>query len=617
MSNSLDILLLPVLILVFTVLGRRVFKLTRIGFSSFIEEMVFSFGLGAGIIALLTLGVGFLGGLRRWVFYLLTFGLLGVLILDVKAILIDGIRWVRAKREWLGKFESMLVIILVLHFFFTFVCALVPRTHWDSLAHHLLVPKIYIQSGRILSMFSPGGQFIEQSNYPSNMEMLLMFGMLLKSDVLATLISWSVSVFLALSVYSLGRQFLSPRASLIAMAIVYCSPIVTTYAAYTFVDLGVALFLVLAISAILKWRHTGSNRLLVVSGIYAGLCAGTKYTGLPLIPVAGAVILLVTILERREFISGMKYSIVFAVIALAVSAPWYIKSYLYVGNPVYPFLAGIFGGENIPPGYSKHAASTPWKGFDDYATWYNLLLNYIRFPWDLTMMRGPFNRLSSIGPLYLLFIPPLLFIRKIDRRVKYLLFFGLFGLSIIFALGQRPRYMFPFVPPLAVVASYSISRIVKDGGFMKRASLSILAAAMVINLILALALAVIKGPVVIGLESREDYILKMLPNHGAISFINNNLPGSARILSTDPRLYYCDRSFVYDAAAIDYRGLGGDETKLLEALRRLRVSHVMLMPGWGTLRSGPALELYKKLADQGRLRGLFAGNGLVVLEIKG
>ena len=91
---AFDVLILFTLILIFAALGRRVFKFAGVEFSSFVEEVVFSFGLGAGIIALLTLSMGLLGGLRRWVFYILTFGSLGVLILDVKYMILGAVRWV-------------------------------------------------------------------------------------------------------------------------------------------------------------------------------------------------------------------------------------------------------------------------------------------------------------------------------------------------------------------------------------------------------------------------------------------------------------------------------------------------------------------------------------------
>jgi 4-amino-4-deoxy-L-arabinose transferase-like glycosyltransferase len=607
-----DVLLLFILILVFVALGKRVFKLTKTEFSSFVEEIVFSFGLGTGIIALLTLGIGLVGGLKSWIFYILTFGLLGVLIFDVKNILLDAIRWVRAKRGKPRPLEATLLIIVGLNLFFTFFNALGPPTDWDSLGHHLLVPDIYIRNSRIFNMFSPVSWSIIQSNYPSNMEMLFMLGMLLKSDVLATLIAWSVTIFLALSVYSFSRQFFSSRTSLIAMAILYCSPAIAVYATYTLVDTGVAIFALLALYAAFKCIHSMDHKFLVFSGIYAGFSAGTKYTGLPVVLVVGLLILMMSALERRRLMIGVKYMLLFGLIALAVAAPWYIKNYVYTLNPVYPFFAKILGGEYIPPGAAGHAISTGWKGADDYSTWYGLLLSYIRFAWDLTMMRGEFSKPASIGPLYLLFIPCLIFFRNIDRRIKYLLFHGLLGLAVIFALAQRPRYMFPFVPPLAIVASYSVCRISGYDGLIKRISLFILVAAMILNMSLDLFYIRHRSPVVLGLESRHEHISRTVIGHEVILYINKNLPDSARVLSTDPRLYYCERQCIYDGAIMGYESFQGDEMKLLGKLKGLNISHILLNPAFfsDSRRGSAPLELYRKLFDRGKLRGIFAKKGL-------
>ena len=728
-----DIPILFILILVFTALGRRVFKFAGMEFSSFVEEVVFSFGLGAGIVALLTLGIGFLGGLKRWVFYILTFGLLGVLILDVKYMVLGAVRWIRAKRARLQPLEIVLLVILGLHFLLTLFGALAPQMEWDSLGHHLTVSKIYIQNDRIFNMSPTQGWFVGESNYPSNMEMLFMLGMLLRSDVLATLIAWSVAAFLALSVYSFSRchelrspttielqagmpalpghsfsnegelthdnenaflncrqgclrsqgyfqsrQSFSIRTGLIAMSIVYCSSIVSVHATFDTVDLGVAFFGLLALYAAFRWIHSADYRFLIFSGVYAGFCAGTKYTGVPVILVLGFLILLLSVLERKRFVPGFGYILLFGLIALAAASPWYIKNYVFTGNPVYPFFAKILGGRNLPPGVAGHCLSTPWKGLDDYKSWYNMLLGYMRFPWDLTMMRSEYARAPSIGPLYLIFIPCLIFVRNVDRKIKYLLFYGLFGLTIVFGVAQQTRYMFPFIVPLAVVAAYSIYRIcggdegmidgsgyarippnpplvkggidsslVKGGidtplencekfhhrgtenteegrrkmillppilgsgilpgdSLLKGVSIFILVAAMVFNILMLLNITSIKAPVVMGIESRRDYLSKVLTNHEAVLYINENLPDSSRVMSFDPRVYYCNVPCVYDGAVMDYGAFQDDEMRMLEELKRLNISHVLLSWNSPTFGGNPgAVNLYRKLIEQGKLRGVF------------
>ncbi|MFC1716708.1 ArnT family glycosyltransferase [Candidatus Poribacteria bacterium] len=621
-----DILFLLILLLALTALGRRLLKFAKVEFCSFIEEIVFSFGLGAGLIALLTLGIGFIGGFKRGIFYLLTFGLLGILILDVKAIIFGAGKWFKdfVKRfKWLS-FDGALLAILLLTFLFTFICALAPQTSFDSLVHHLTVPKIYIQNGEIFNMSPDHGWYVMESNYPSNMEMLFTVGMLLGSDILTILISWALSIFLALSVYSLSRQFLSLRASLIAMMILYCAPMVATHAFSNDVDIGVAFFGLLALFAVFKWIYSGDHRFLLLSGVYAGFCAGTKYTGLPVVLVLALFIVLLSILERKSVIVGAKYMVLFGAIAFALAAPWYIKNYLYTGNPVYPFFAGIFTRENSPSAYSGHTVSTPWKGVDDYTHWYSLLLSYIQFPWDLTMMKSTFNqKVSSIGPLYLLFIPCLLFVRKIERRIKYLLLYGLTGLLIVFAVAQRVRYMFPFIPPLAIVAAYSLLRISEYDQILKKVFYSIMVVAMLFNISMMWDYTSPKLPIVLEIQYRKSYLSRYLGSYTAALYAKEHLPDSARILSTDPRGYYFTVPLVDHRNTIDYASIDNIEDEemrpmeLLKQMKALNISHVLTHDRVVFAVFSPERNSYYiKLAEQGKLGRIFKAGFVTLYEVR-
>ena len=61
--------------------------------------------------------------------------------------------------------------------------ALLPPTDWDGLFYHLTGPKLYLQAGQIV-----GGIDIPHLNFPSLMEMLFTWAMLLRSDIAAKLL---------------------------------------------------------------------------------------------------------------------------------------------------------------------------------------------------------------------------------------------------------------------------------------------------------------------------------------------------------------------------------------------------------------------------------------------
>ncbi|MBD3184966.1 hypothetical protein GF312_21970, partial [Candidatus Poribacteria bacterium] len=564
--------------------------------------------------------IGLLGGLKAWIFYILLLILLAVSVFDIKYIIINSVKLLLSfvkKLNW-KSVEAVLLAVIILHFLFAFICCLAPQTDWDSQVHHILVPKVFLNEGKIWNVKISDDWFFVGFNYPSNMEMLFTLGMLLSSDILATLIAWSVSVFLAIGVYSLSRQYYSFRLSLFAAVIAYCCPLVILHSTANTVDIGVAFFALLALYAALKWLDSEDSRFIILSGIYAGLCAGTKYTGLIVFFVLALFIALWSLIEHKKRLKFVNPFLLFCLVSVMVLSPWYIKNYVYTGNPVYPFFAKIIGGRGLPPTALKHGASTAWKGFDDYENWYSLILSYLRFPWDLTMLNSSFHKPgNSIGVLYLLFIPCLVFMRKVDRKIKHILLYSLMGLTIVFGLAQRPRYMFQFIPPLAVVASYSIYRLSEKDIVIKRVCALIITFAVLFNLLLIMGLAYIRLPVVFGINSKDEYLSKRMEGYyNAILYINKNLSDDNRIISNDLRFYYCEVPCIRDSNVIDYNILQGDEDRLLERLRELKVTHVLVNVNFGTFRQQSVRNIYDKIIHKGRLREIFSRNEISFYEIK-
>ena len=76
--------------------------------------------------------------------------------------------------------------------------------------------------------------------------------------------------------------------------------------------------------------------LLALAAILMGFALSVKT--LALIPLALSVVLLVS---AR---AGWQRAALFAGIAVAVGSPFYLKSWVVTGNPVYPFGYRLFGG---------------------------------------------------------------------------------------------------------------------------------------------------------------------------------------------------------------------------------------------------------------------------------
>jgi len=86
------------------------------------------------------------------------------------------------------------------------------------------------------------------------------------------------------------------------------------------------------------WRETRSTAWVILAGAFAGLAAGTKYTGLVWVALAGTPVLVQALRDRDPLLP-----VWFGLACAAGFAPMYIRNMYYTGNPVWPFLPQLFG----------------------------------------------------------------------------------------------------------------------------------------------------------------------------------------------------------------------------------------------------------------------------------
>jgi hypothetical protein len=170
------------------------------------------------------------------------------------------------------------------------------------------------------------------------------------------------------------------------------------------------------------------------------------------------------------------------------------------------------------------------------------------------------------------------------------------------------------VPVLAVVAAAGAQRLASLGRALSRVGPPVVTGMLTILLGLNLPffieahdndrwrsgfwLAHVMGPlpvnVVIGAESREQYLQRRVPSYGAWRFINNHLPAEALILTfSGGDHYYAERRRLWsDATAarpLTWAAMAGSEETVREDLKRSGVTHVLF--DRRQLASGGAKEL--------------------------
>ena len=494
-----------------------------------IETIVFSFALGLGFISFL---VFFLGLLH------ILFLKLVILILILTTLVSSKSAYSFIKSNLLlsydfkilysSKLRILLTVLVSLSLLMTLIGAVAPAKGNDALVYHLSDAKYFAQHHMVT--FIP---YTSTSIWPYFMQMFFTLGMLFDNPLLAKLFHYAMALFGGFAVYSFGRRYINREVASLAAAIFYLTPGVFTQATYAYIDVGWAFYTFIGFYAILLRDSSSERRLLIFAGVMCGIAADTKYIGL-ITPVAIGLILIIKGFLHRENYKDLTNSFtLFTITVLVVIFPYYIRPYLYTGNPLYPFYVKYIGesGWYVPSGF----------GMD------RNLINLIVSPWYLTYYPGKTfgGNESQLGPIFLAFLPALFFLRRKGKPILLIsIFVGIFYCLWFFKFPAA-RYILPIIPFLALLSGYivwAIDNRSKYFGYLIKTVFSIF---LVLNFGLCIyynreELAFfLKGANVEGYLAKQDRSSKIF------QYINKNTPPTSKILLVNEiRDFYLDRNHI-------------------------------------------------------------------------
>jgi hypothetical protein len=514
--------------------GRLVSGTTRSDKGPASERLLVDASLGLGLLSLVFFALSALQLLRflipAFAVLLVALGAMraGSVLSDVSAVLAGAIHR-RSLSSWL---LALLLSILAL---LALIPALAPPSmgDWDSLAYHLAVPKLYLHHGGFYYI-----NYASHSNFPFLMEMLYLPGVALDLPAAAKMMHYWTAVLLVAAVAVLARRHLSTRAAPMAAIAIAGMPIVLWEATTAYIDLATALYSVLSVHLLLDYLDSSDRKYLFGCGIAAGFAASTKMTGLALVPMLVVWLLADRLAERRL---EWKPALLLAVVSTMVCSPWYAKSIVYTGNPVYPFFHSVFGGRNWTAQLAANYTMLQ-KQFgmgEGFAS-------FLMLPYELTFRSDMFYDRPGlfVGPLFLAAVPFLALGRYESRKLLGLLLFFLAQLVVWFSLTQQSRYLIPAFAVLAPV----VSEIAHQGaGFAiaRRVLTGILVLTALFGALTMLPIALDTAPVVLGVETRDRYLSRTLDVYNAQQFINS-LRGNTKVaLFGDTRGYYLNTDFVW------------------------------------------------------------------------
>ncbi len=449
------------------------------------------------------------------------------------------------------------------------ISALAPPTAGDALCYHLELPKRFLAAHR-LEFFAHD----ENVTYPLLTELWYLWGLALEGGVAAQLVHWQAGVGLAAAAVLVGRSVIGRSWSLVAGAIVLLVPAVTNQMTAPLNDLSLALMAVLGWEA---WRrasgaeHTRGWRF--VAGTLLGGALAIKYLALVWL-VAIALATLATMPRRVEaWREALRTMTIIGTLAGCLASPWYLRAAWYRGNPVYPFLAASADG--APAGFPPVKRPLGLHAID-----------LLSAPWQITFAPQRFGGQGhQLGPLWLMALPSLLFVRRLRGLGTLLVAVAAYG-GLWYLMRQNLRFLLVVVPPAAVAASWVLAELARFGKAPRRVAWCAISLALAIGVAAPVSRARRQWAVAVGWESRASYLRRVEPTYQAAE-LGNALFATCphpRLLSQDYRAYYfaCEvtRESVFRRDT-NYAQHRAPHRSLSSTLRARGFTHVLLAEAQG------------------------------------
>jgi hypothetical protein len=521
-----DMLIFIALIFIAYGIGRLVLNFFVNSREDLLEDFIFSLGLGLALLGYIVYAIGNLGLLYpKYIFTILFICGLIAFYPVYKFLRCINIHRFLKTASGMNKTEKCLAGILL---FIPIMClfgAIAPAIGNDSLAYHLHHPRLFIQNHRI--GFIP---LTRESLWPYLGQMLFTIGLLFKSVTIAKLFHYFFGILCILGIFSFTRRFFSKKEALLATSLFALSPGIFTQMTYAYVDLAQCLYSFLALYSIFIWIEKENRAFLILSGIFIGIGLSVKLmSGITLIALL-PIIVFYAINKKAPYRKVIRDLFIFSLFAFIAGCAWYIRSYIVLGNPVYPFLHSIFGS-----GWETNISTYVGTRKD--------FIGFLMLPWDIVMHADSFGG-EQIGIIFLVLFPCLFFLPVRVKNIQYLLSFFTAYAIIWFIVDPMFRFGFVNFAVAFILISIGLYRILARYKIFLLKML--LAGCIIFNVLLCVYHNRDAVMLAFGQITRHEYLVKKERSYPVAEFVNNGTPlNSLIIMVGEPRGFYFNRDKVY------------------------------------------------------------------------
>jgi hypothetical protein len=503
-------------------------------------------------------------------------------------------------------FFLLLAVPAAVYLTFIIMNAVLPSSDRDELIYHLEIPRQFLAHGGLTAF-----QDNIYGYFPQLGEMLFLFGLGTSGELAARFYHIIGGGLLALALYGYSRKFLNEKNSFLAVLVFLSAPVVTVILPLAYVDLLFSLYAFLGLVCLLYFFKTDKLRWTVLSGIFAGACMATKYTGIQILVLLVCLSLLEHLSRRRR---GLPVSAcLLAAAAMPVFLPYLWRNWALTGWPLFPFTAGNF---TLHSGINWDAERARlylgWLGTFG-APIGGQTIGHILLAPVLVFITAQFNNPQFyegiLGPVFLL--APLLLLLdrgKKPKEFRWLIIFSVLFLYYWAFTTKQSRFLIPLLPVFSFLLVYGLSSLRKKVLYALTASL------IGFNFFAGTKEVLAKNPFPFWFagETRDRYLARQLPVYPIYQEANKHLGPGDRLYLINMKnyVYYLDMpvraDFVFERYRLD-RALENSlsvET-VSDFFKSQNISHLLIdegfvfSPEWG-MPAGHQAVFRQFLARQAR-----------------
>lgn len=556
------LLFLTWLLVISAALGRRLILWMNVEVTGQADLLLLSVGLGFGTLQfvpffLFTVGAGHPVG-QQIVALLLTISLARdiLVVLRLTRKVVCGIQY----PVWMRVILAVYAVLLVC----SFLRALCPALPGDSLNYHLPAAVRPLQTGRF--GYIPT---LTYTNWPSGTEMLFALVLGICPAAGPALIQFVAGLIVCWAAYSLGARMMGQYVGLATLVLLLLLKDFWAEISTSMVDVTLTAYTTLAVFCLHRMSTAAAKeeaRWFTLAALFAGLAGTCKLTGLWAIlsVVTGYMVIQI----KRKRCCELKRTSTFALLAILVVTPWFVKTWIITGNPFYPMLFHWIGGIEW--------TEAGWVRFQLAHLIYNAPSGTPPTPEVLYAAHRLFAAVGvSLGAVTL-------YVGWRSRSYILTSVFGVFLACISVGNYFNPRFLLPVLPVLLICAVTPIKRVLHRKSVMwGLCGLCGLLAAQLIVTPPKGWVATVPDALrfALGDLSEDAYLRTHISDIDISNFANRYLPVDARILldgNQPTGLYHCQALIstynLQDSIHYD------SQAQLTSDLRRLRVAYLVLSP---------------------------------------